>query len=73
MELLVGKIPLSKTQDYALEPFWAEIRELALSKNAKDISKNIFHHFGGRLPLLQAMVVPPLMHTALSTVISSIL
>ena len=73
MELLVGKIPLTANQDYALEPFWAEIRELALSKDAIDISKNLFHHFGGRLSLLQGMVIPSLMHTGLSAVILSVL
>lgn len=73
MELLVGKLPLTEHQDFTLEPFWAEIRELALSKTAKEISKNLFHHFGGRLPQLQSMVIPSLMHTGVSAVISSVL
>lgn len=73
MELLVGKLHLTQNQEYALEPFWAEIRELALSKNAKEISKNLFWHFGGRLPLLRAMIIPSLIHTGVSAVISKVL
>jgi len=58
MELLVGRLFLTANQESALEPFWAEIRELALSKNAKEISKTLFHHFSGRLLLLQGIVIP---------------
>ncbi|KAH7721007.1 hypothetical protein AAVH_11474 [Aphelenchoides avenae] len=60
MELLVGKVPLTENQESALEPFWAEIRELALAKNATEISKTLFQHFSGRLLLLQGIVIPSL-------------
>ena len=60
MELLVGRIHLTVNQADALDPFWSEIRELALPVTVKEISKTLFHHFQGRLQLLQGIVIPVL-------------
>jgi hypothetical protein len=60
MDLLIGKTPLTPNQSDALEPFWGEIRELALAKTPKDISKMLFMHFAGRLLLLQGIIIPSL-------------
>lgn len=62
IDLLLGKVQITDGQRTALDPFWMEIRELALAKSLNEILTTLRNHFAGRFLLLQAIVIPTLMH-----------